>query len=231
MHRPTDLSVPLPAEGFVGVVEWLQLTARTCATCEGCSTGRMSSAHESRPPFEAKTLRALYLVLLFALPLPLVGQQDRTANALARSVEQLRSSIGTWDVTTRFLSPDGSIARSAQGTYEFEWIVPDRVVSGRSAIPELGQAAGILFYIREQSQEIEMVSVSADGRLWVMTGPLGGEVRETPEYETQSGGREALRFTRYDVLADSFESKMEYTNDGGRTWIQGNHQSFRRVVR
>lgn len=173
-------------------------------------------------------LRVLCAILLLTLPDALVAQGAPSAEALSHSVEQLRHAVGTWDVTTSFLGPDGSIARSVQGTYEFDWVVPDRVVGGRSAIPELGQAGGILFYVRERTGEIEMISVGADGRLWVMTGPLGGEVRQTPEYPTEDGGRGALRFTRYNVLPDSFESKMEYTSDGGRTWTQGNHQTFRR---
>jgi hypothetical protein len=114
------------------------------------------------------------------------------------------------------------------GTYDFTWVVPDRVIRGRSEIPELDQVAAILFYIRESQRVIEMVSVAADGRLWVMTGDLGGDVRQTPEYATAEGGRGALRFTRYNVESDSFESKMEYTDDGGLSWTQGNHQTFRR---
>ena len=167
-------------------------------------------------------------VALLLLANPLAAQQSLADEALAHSVDQLRASIGTWDVETSFVSPDGSVGRVVAGTYEFSWVVPDRVVSGRSAIPSLAQAAGILFYIREQTREIEMVSVGTDGRLWVMTGPLGSEVRQTPEYETPDGGTGALRFTRFNVQPDSFESKKEYTSDGGRTWTQGNHQSFRR---
>ena len=150
--------------------------------------------------------------------------------ALQKSIEQLRGSIGRWDVTTEFLNADGSAAKTVTGSYEFSWVVPDRVVSGKSAIPELGQVSAILFYVNEKQQVIEMVSVGADGRLWVMTGELGGEVRTTPEFKTASGGAGQLRFTRYNVAADGFESKMDYTEDGGETWLPGNHQVFRRAV-
>lgn len=152
------------------------------------------------------------------------------AAALAHSVEQLRGSIGRWNVTTEFLDESGSIARTAEGTYEFTWVVPDRVVSGRSEIPAANQASGILFYVNEKQGVIEMVSVGADGRLWTMTGPLGGEVRTTPEFDTAGGGKARLRFTRYNVEADRFESKMEYSEDGGATWKPGNHQVFRRAA-
>ena len=150
--------------------------------------------------------------------------------ALQKSIEQLRGSIGRWDVTTEFLNADGSAAKTVTGSYEFTWVIPDRVVSGKSAIPELAQVSAILFYVNEKQQVIEMVSVGADGRLWVMTGELGGEVRTTPEFKTASGGAGQLRFTRYSVAADSFESKMDYTEDGGETWLPGNHQVFRRAV-
>lgn len=157
-------------------------------------------------------------------PAPLAGQADSAK--LQHSVDQLRTSVGEWDVVTEFLNPDGSVARSVTGTYTFNWIVPDRVVAGKSEIPALGQAAGILFYLREQQGEIEMVSVGADGRLWIMTGPLGGEERLSREYRTAAGGTGRLRFTRFNVSADRFESRMEYTEDGGRTWTAGNRQRF-----
>ncbi|MCB1578347.1 MAG: hypothetical protein KDI81_13745 [Xanthomonadales bacterium] len=149
--------------------------------------------------------------------------------ALQRSVEQLRTSIGHWHVVTEFLDEDGSVAKSVNGSYRFEWVVPDRVVSGRSDIPELKQSAGILFYVNEKDRLIEMVSVAADGRLWIMRGALGDEVRTTPEYKTRDGGSGQLRFTRFNVAEDSFESRMEYSEDGGKTWKPGNHQTFRRA--
>ena len=114
------------------------------------------------------------------------------------------------------------------GTYEFEWVVPDKVVRGKSEIPDLGSSAGILFYVSEKKKIIEMVSVGADGQLWTMTGPLGEETRTTQEFKSQDGKDSQLRFTRYNVAQDTFESRMEYTEDGGKTWKPGNHQMFRR---
>jgi len=168
--------------------------------------------------------------LLLAPPIAAPAQTPREPTPMERSVDQLRSAIGRWAVTTEFLNEDGSVARSVEGTYEFSWVVPDRVVSGRSDIPALTQTAAILFFVNEKEAVIEMVSVGADGRLWEMTGPLGGEVRTTPEFRTADGGAGQLRFTRYNVSADAFESRMEYTTDGGTTWLPGNHQRFTRVV-
>lgn len=147
---------------------------------------------------------------------------------LARSVEQLRSAVGRWAVVTEFLNADGTVAKAVAGTYEFEWVVTDRVVQGRSAIPELKQNTAILFYVDEKRQVIEMAAVGADGRLWVMTGALGDETRYTQKYAAGDGKEGQLRFTRYNVTPDGFESRMEYTEDGGKTWKPGNHQVFRR---
>lgn len=173
--------------------------------------------------------RLAYLSLLAAGAAPLSAQGAAEA-ALRSSVEELRGSIGRWDVITEFLNPDGSVARSAEGIYEFSWVVPDRVVQGNSRIPAMDQASGILFYLNEARRVIEMVSVGADGRLWVMTGPLGGNVRTTQEYQDSGGGTGQLRFTRYNASPDRFESRMEYTEDGGATWKPGNHQVFRRAA-
>lgn len=160
---------------------------------------------------------------------PALNAQVPDGAALQHSIEQLRHSIGRWSVVTEFLKEDGSVARSAAGSYEFSWVVPDRVVSGKSEIPELKRASGILFYIREARREIEMVSVGADGMLWTMTGPLGGEERTSQQYKTDTGGAGRLRFTRSNVSQDSFESRMEYSEDGGRTWKPGNRQRFTRA--
>ena len=171
------------------------------------------------------------VTLVFSLVLSQASfaQEDGAATALEKSVDELRSSVGLWNTTTEFIADDGSVAKSVEGTYEFSWVVPDRVISGKSSIPEMGQAAGILFYIREAKAEIEMVSVGSDGRLWIMTGALGGNERTTPEFATQAGGTGQLRFTRYNVAEDTFESRMDYSEDGGENWKQGNHQVFRRV--
>lgn len=174
--------------------------------------------------------KRLFLLMLVSASAWLAAQEPEPSFEMQHSVEQLRAAIGRWDTTTEFLNPDGSVARSVEGSYAFDWVVPDRVVSGRSEIPELGQSSGILFYVNEAKQIIEMVSVGGDGRLWVMTGPLGGETRMTSEYATADGGTGQLRFTRFNVTADRFESRMEYTRDGGATWLPGNHQVFRRAA-
>lgn len=162
------------------------------------------------------------------------GQQRRGAQAadvpaqdkLALSVEQLRNAVGRWSVVTEFLNEDGTVARTVKGSYQFEWVVPDRVVMGRAEIPEMKNSSAILFYVSEKKMIIEMVSVHADGHLWIMTGPLGGETRYTQKFKSTDGKDSQLRFTRFNVSADSFESKMEYTEDGGKTWKPGNHQVF-----
>lgn len=173
----------------------------------------------------------LFTAALVTMCAPALAADLAPEMALQHSVEQLRSAIGRWDVVTEFLNEDGSVAKSVTGTYEFSWIIPDRVVTGKSEIPELKQVSGILFYVNEAKQYIEMVSVGGDGKLWTMTGPLGKEERFTQEYKTTDGGTGKLRFTRFNVAADTFESKMDYTEDGGKTWKPGNHQTFRRAAR
>lgn len=182
-----------------------------------------------RPRAHAGPSLASTLAGALILTLPQAALSQAADAELLHSVEQLRGSIGEWHTVTEFLNEDGTVAASTEGTYEFSWVVPDRVVLGRNRVPATGQASGILFYISETRRTIEMVSVGADGYLWIMTGPLGGETRTTQEYATVDGGTGRLRFTRFNVATDSFESRMEYTEDGGRTWKPGNHQVFTRV--
>jgi hypothetical protein len=172
--------------------------------------------------------RYLFTLLLAAAFQSTPAADSAPDAAMQASVAELRNSVGRWDVTTEFLNEDGSIARSVAGTYEFAWVVPDRVLAGKSEIPALEQASGILFYINEAQRQVEMTSVGRDGRLWIMTGPLGGSERISQQFETASGGVARLRFTRLNAARDAFESRMEYTEDGGETWKPGNRQIFRR---
>jgi hypothetical protein len=160
---------------------------------------------------------------------PIASEALDEPAAFAEGIGQLRQSIGLWNVRTTQFNEDGSVAQAVEGTYEFEWVVPDRVVSGRSSIPSQGQASGILFYVNERRSTIEMVSVGADGHLWVMSGPAGGETRTTPVTPLSDGRKMQLRFTRFNVEPNCFESKMEVSFDGGTSWKPGNHQQFVRA--
>jgi len=170
---------------------------------------------------------ALGGLLLAAVSAPSAAQMSH-ADSVARGVEQLRHAIGEWSATTEFLREDGTAARTVEGTYRFQWVVPDRVITGQSEIPDLGQRSGILFYVSEAKGIVEMVSVGADGDLWVMTGPIAGETRSTRPKTMPDGTLLELRFTRFEVTADGFKSRMEYSTDGGRSWKPGNRQVFRR---
>lgn len=170
------------------------------------------------------------LVTSVFLAVALIGWQAgvRAQDRLGHSVDQLRHAVGEWSVVTEFLNADGTVARAVKGSYTFEWVVPDRVVRGLSEIPELKQRSAILFYVSESRKVIEMVSVGADGQLFTMTGPLGDEVRHSQVFKAPDGTDMQLRFTRYGVTANRFESRMERTTDGGKTWARGNRQVFER---
>ncbi|MEQ8744096.1 hypothetical protein [Parasphingorhabdus sp.] len=147
---------------------------------------------------------------------------------ISAGLEQLRHVEGDWAVTTEFIGDNGSVAATHDGTYSFQWVIPDAVLSGITRIPALKQTSAVLFYLRPKSNEIEMVSVGKDGMLWIMTGKDGEEERTTRDVPTQDGGSMRLRFTRYNVSENSFESRMDWSTDGGKNWTQGNHQVFRR---
>lgn len=168
--------------------------------------------------------------LLAFLVLPSAEASETPPLGFPAAVEQLRAAVGLWDVETTQFGDDGAVARVNCGTYRFEWVVLDRVLAGRSDIPDLKQASGILFYVNERRSTIEMASVGADGHIWVMTGPAGGETRTTPPVAMSDGSKMQLRFTRFNVMPNRFESRMEVSMDGGGNWKPGNHQVFKRAA-
>lgn len=174
-------------------------------------------------------MRISLLAGALALAIPSIASAQEaadTSQAQSTSVEQLRHVIGEWDVVTTFYRDDGTAAAEADGVYSFEWVLEDKIVKGMSTLPEWNMASGLLFYLRPSTGEIEMVSVGPDGQLWTMTGPMDSETRETPVVAMPDGTTIKLRFTRFNVSDDRFESRMERSNDGGETWVQGNHQVF-----
>jgi hypothetical protein len=174
-------------------------------------------------------LRRYSAALLSLLAMPLAEASEITTPALSSAVQQLRHAVGHWDVTTTQFDEKGAVARVASGTYRFDWVVPDRVLSGRSDMPEWRQSAGMLFYVNPERSTIEMTSVGADGQLLVMSGPAGGETRTTTT-PLADGRKLQLRFTRFNVSANCFEARMETSYDGGASWRPGNHQLFRRAA-
>jgi hypothetical protein len=161
--------------------------------------------------------------------LPAAAQRAAPPEPSAIAVEQLRHVIGLWNVETDFIGPGGRVMRTLTGQYRFGWVVPDRVVSGMSTIPELNQASAILFFVRPGDSEIEMASVAADGHLWRMIGPDTSETRTTPNTGMADGSTLMLRFTREQVTPNSFQARMQRSTDGGETWSPGNHQRFVRA--
>ncbi len=184
----------------------------------------MTTAH-SRPG----RWRSLMVFLLAWPAMSFAETSESQPSQLASAVAQLRQAVGLWDVTTTQYGDDGSVASVVAGTYRFDWVVPDRVLSGRSDIPDLKQSSGLLFYVNDRRSTIEMVSVGADGQLWVMSGPAASETRTTPLTPLSDGRKMQLRFTRSNVRPDRFESRMEVSTDGGASWQQGNHQLFVRA--
>lgn len=181
----------------------------------------------STPRIRSGAWRHFSTAILLLLALPLA--QTAAASPLAGAVQQLRHAVGVWEVTTTQFDDNGAVERVGRGTYRFDWVVPDRVLSGRSDMHEWKQSAGMLFYVNPTRSTIEMTSVGPDGQLWVMTGPAGGETRMTAPTPLADGRKMQLRFTRFGVTQNRFESRMEVSLDGGESWKPGNHQLFVRA--
>lgn len=151
------------------------------------------------------------------------------AAQVSPALAQLRHVFGEWDVTTTFFGEDGAAGAAHAGRYRFEWVIEDAVLQGVSDIPDLSLRSAIMFYLRPSANQIEMISVGQDGIPWTMTGDAGSEVRETPNRPMSDGSTLKLRFIRFNVEKDRFESRMERSLDGGKTWQRANHQVFTRV--
>lgn len=163
------------------------------------------------------------------LVMPLAQASELAPPALDAAVEQLRQAAGRWNVTTTRYADNGAVSGVATGTWSFDWIVPDRVLSGRATIPDWSQSAGMLFYLNERLVTLEMAQVGSDGQLLVMSGTAGAATRTTAPVALPDGRRMVQRHTRYGVSADRFQAKFETSYDGGQSWKLGYHQLFVRA--
>jgi hypothetical protein len=169
----------------------------------------------------------LAAAILSFFVLPLAEGAEMAPPSLASAVQQLRQAAGQWNVTTTRYGDN--VAGVASGTWHFDWVVQDRVLSGRAIIPDWKQTAGMLFYVNERRSTLEMASVGSDGQLLVMTGPAGAEMRTTSAIALPDGRQMLQRHTRYGIAMNRFESRMETSTDGGTSSKLGHHQLFVRV--
>ena len=137
--------------------------------------------------------------LLSFLVLPFAEASEMAPPVLATAVQQLRQAAGRWNVTTTRYAENGAVAAVATGTLSFDWVVPDRVLAGKSVIPDWNQSAGMLFYLNERMFTLEMAQVGGDGQLIVMSGPAGTETRTAEPIALPDGRRMLQRHTRYGV--------------------------------
>ena len=170
---------------------------------------------------------ATFILSFFILPL--AEGAEMAPPSLASAVQQLRQAAGHWNVTTTRYGENGAVAGVASGTWHFDWVVQDRVLSGRAIIPDWKHTTGMLFYVNERRSTLEMASVDADGQLLVMSGAAGAEIRTTSAIALPDGRPMLQRHTRYGIAADRFESRMETSYDGGTSWKLGHHQLFVRM--
>ena len=145
-------------------------------------------------------MKLLVAVLSF-LVLPLAHATDAAPPELSSAVQKLRQAAGRWHVTTTRYAENGAVAAVASGTWSFDWVVPDRVLSGKAVIPDWNQSEGMLFYLNERLVTLEMAQVGADGQLIVMSGPAGAESRSTPVVALPDGRKMVKRHTRFRVTA------------------------------
>lgn len=110
--------------------------------------------------------------LLSLLILPLAEATEAPPPEHSAAVQRMRQAAGRWNVTTTRYAENGAVTGVASGTWSFDRVVPDRVLSGKAVIPDRNQSAGMLFCLNERLFTLEMAAVGADGQLIVMSGPL-----------------------------------------------------------
>jgi hypothetical protein len=170
----------------------------------------------------------LVAILFFACTFA-SAQAKFDVDAREAATELLRSSVGKWETTAEFFNPNGTVAGAFAGTTELAWLTPGKVISGKSEYPQLKLVTGLMVYINEAKGQVEMASVGGDGNLLVVSGPLGSaELRSEPvRFSDTVVGR--LKFTRLNVTANSFDTRTEISDDGGKTWKMMNRQKFKRA--
>lgn len=158
---------------------------------------------------------------------PASGQENTAPPVPEEAVQRLRQLHGRWQFQTEYLNAAGEVTGRTSGTEEVEWLVEDRVLGMTSRLDGDRVGSRAMWFYDRTTLEFTLVSVNGStGELWVLGGDLDQwqiRSRVTPPGSAQ------IRFTHYDVEQDSWRALMEYSTDGGDTWLPGFRQVFSRV--
>jgi hypothetical protein len=136
--------------------------------------------------------------------------------------------VGSWDVESRFLDPDGKVTREHRGEWIFDWVLEGRAIQDvLISPPRAGRKPG------EQSHEYGTTLRAYDPKndVWRITfeAPVYGGVATLVAREhgdeiwlegpSPSGG--LYRWTFSDITAERFTWRGYESHDGGATWLLG----------
>lgn len=182
------------------------------------------------------------LALLIAAPVAAadpVETPDAQAGDAAEARAALRAEqaqalldyeIGLWDSRWERLDAEGNVTVSFTGTEHFEWYLGDKVVQLTTRIPELDQMSKSLRFFSPREQRIVFWAVDSNSDHWTMHQDVESGIIHSLPTPTAAGGEMTLRFTTTRKTADAFDVAMDYSLDGGDSWVRGMRQYLTRAA-
>ncbi len=155
------------------------------------------------------------IIAIILQPLGVLAQSTNT-KIPEEAQKRLDYMVGRWYFKTDYLTRNGDVRKSMEGTEEAKYIIDGRVVELTTVVSG-ATSKGWLFYDATQ-EKFYLTSVDGRGDLWVLSGGLEAYVI-TSQPKRRANGREMIiRFTHSNIQEDSFEAVMESSIDGGESW-------------
>jgi hypothetical protein len=176
---------------------------------------------------EAFMMRRTLVTLPAVLGLLAGSVVAQNADHAAEAQQRLDYLIGSWDVISDVLDPNGNVMRTRRSFDVTEPLIGNKVLLTTSHAADGTIRKSLRFY-DEQENTFYQIDVGAAGDVYVLTGGMEEYVMTTQPRSTRRGTI-MYRFQHTNIQPNSFEATMETSRDGGETWTRSN--TFQRLER
>ena len=147
----------------------------------------------------------------------------------AAARERLEHALGRWHVRADFYDSQANVVRTVEWENEAHYVIEGRLVLLTHDAPSLGMLSKTFLYYGQDDGKLHLVDVNQNGDLWLLSGDQDGSVIRSQPKKRADGHEIVIRFTHENVEPDSYEARMDYSLDNGKTWRLSQRQYLTRI--
>lgn len=142
--------------------------------------------------------------------------------------KRLDTIVGEWESRWDWVDETGKVVYTEKGTEKAAFLIQDRVVEMTTTIVDRPAPTKAWMFFSTAEKKFYLVSVSREGDLWTFTGGLDKFVITSLPRTMPDGRQLMIRFSHDEVSHDQLGAVMEFSYDGGETWMVRCRQTLNR---